>query len=75
MISWFRKRDFLDNPSNNVKFIYEDNILGNPIARDIGIVKSPTHIFCGPDGTIHDIVLGTPNDEWLDQYILPKLVS
>lgn len=71
MVAWFEKFGLLKNPVNNVKWIFEDDMLNNLICRDIGISKSPTHLFCNSDGNIIDIVTGFPDENWLDNNILP----
>lgn len=71
MVNWFHKYGLLENPINNVKWIFEDEMDDNLIAKDISLTKSPTHLFCNENGDIIDIVLGFPSPEWLEKYILP----
>jgi hypothetical protein len=71
MVNWFNDYGLFDNPINNVKWIFEDEMEKNLIVNDIGITKSPTHYFCNEDGSVIDIVPGFPSPEWLEKYILP----
>lgn len=71
MVSWFDKFGLLKNPINNVKWIFEDDMLNNLISRDLGMTKSPTHLICDSNGNIIDIVTGFPDENWLNKNILP----
>lgn len=75
MVNWFHKYGVLENPINNVKWIFEDDMSKNLIADDIGLGKSPTHLFCDSNGNIIDIVPGFPSEEWLEKYILPLVTN
>ncbi len=71
MVNWFNKYNLLKNPVNNLKWIFDDNIEENNICLDIGITNSPTHIITDKDGNIMNIVLGFPDEDWLNKYLLP----
>ncbi len=75
MLNWVQQFGLLKNPVNNVKWVVEDDMLNNLICRDIGIEKSPTHLLCDKMGNILDIVVGFPDEKWLEKYILPLVTS
>lgn len=71
MVNWFNKYGILDNSVNNTKWIIEPDMRNNLIAKEISITKSPTTYFCDENGNIFNIIVGFPEDEWLEEYILP----
>lgn len=73
MLEWFNRYGVLNDPVNNVKWIFEDEMEKNLIALDIGISKSPTHLICDGDGNVKDIVTGFPSSEWLEKHFLQML--
>lgn len=73
MINWFSKYNLLEDPINNVKWIFEDEMEKNLIIDDIGLVISPSNLICDGNGNIIDIVTGFPSTEWLEQYLLPMV--
>lgn len=71
MVDWFEKFGLLKNPVKNVKWIFEDDMKNNLICQDMGLQKSPTHLLCDSEGRILDIVVGFPEEEWLEKHLLP----
>jgi hypothetical protein len=71
MVSWVEKYGLLSNPVRNMKWIVEEDIKNNFIAKEIGLSKSPTHLICNREGNIIDIIAGFPDDKWLEKNILP----
>lgn len=68
---WFVKYGMYTDPIRNLKWIIEDEPDRNLIYKELGLTKSPTHIFCDGDGKIVDIISGIPSTEWLEKHILP----
>lgn len=75
MLGWFTRYGILEDPVNNVKWIFEDEMDKNHISNDIGLSKSPTHLICDNMCNILDIVPGFPTPEWLEKHFLPMLRS
>jgi hypothetical protein len=75
MVEWFTKYGLLTNPVNNTKWVVEGDMSKCLIAQDIGITKSPTTYFCDQKGNIVNIITGFPENNWLEEYILPIVVN
>ena len=75
MIQWFNKYGLLEDVIKNVKWIVDDDIDNNLLLKDMGIKKTPVHLFCDTDGKIIDIIFGFPSQKWLEKYILPVVRS
>ncbi len=71
MLEWFEKYELFDNPVNNVKWVVDPDMNNNLIIKDLKITASPTTLFCDSKGNIFEILVGFPDQEWLEEYILP----
>lgn len=75
MSQWFSKYNLLDDVMKNVKWVFDDEIKNNLIFKDLGINKTPVHLFCDSNGKIIDIIYGFADVDWLDKHILPLIRS
>ena len=73
MSKWFSDYGMFKNVTRNVKWILEDEPTKNLIFTEMGLSKTPIHIFTDSTGKILDMVVGFPTIEWLESYILPLI--
>jgi hypothetical protein len=73
MAKWFVKYGLLEDLAKHVKWIVDDEIKNNLILKDLGIEKTPVHLFCDSNGKIIDTAFGFPDPNWLQKYILPLI--
>lgn len=73
MSKWFTDYGLFKNVNRNVKWVLEDEPTKNLIFVEMGLSKTPIHIFADSNGRIIDMVVGFPTIEWLESYILPLI--
>jgi len=73
MNEWFLKYSYFSDVRKHVKWIIEEELDRNLIWNQLGLINAPVHIFCNGNGLIFDIFHGFPDNEWLDDNILPWL--
>ena len=68
LIHWFTKYDLLKPSMGIASWIIDEHMTTNAICDDIGMVASPTTLFCDSHGNIMDIILGSPGEKWLEKW-------
>lgn len=71
MFGWFHKYNLFKDPIRSVKVVVEPEPDKNLLYTDLHLNQLPVHLFCDSNGNIFDILYDTPNEKWLETYILP----